>query len=102
MGTIRNKKLFIDDLRPVPKGYVVARTYKEAIAIICKGDVSHISFDHDLGGKKTGYDIAKFIEEQAIKGNVLFDTWQIHSANPVGKKNIEMAMLSAQRNKKGE
>jgi DNA-binding PadR family transcriptional regulator len=42
-----------------------------------------------LGEEKTGYDIAKFIEEQVYTGNMDCPEWQIHSSNPTGRKNIE-------------
>ena len=43
-----------------------------------------ISLDHDLGGKFTGYDLAKFIVEHKIP----LAGFNVHSMNPVGRKNI--------------
>ena len=85
-------KLFVDDTRPCPAGWVLARTYKEAMAHLfyCSNGVSEVSLDHDLGEEKTGYDIACAIEEVAHT----FDNYNpplihCHSANPVGIKRIE-------------
>lgn len=43
-------KLWIDDIRTPPDGWEWAKTSKEAIDVIDNNEVSHISFDHDLGG----------------------------------------------------
>jgi hypothetical protein len=51
-----------------------------------------ISFDHDLGLEETGYDTAKWIVNQIIDKHLdLPDNfvYHVHSANPVGKRNIE-------------
>ena len=41
--------LFIDDVRPCPDGYKLARTFDEAKFLIEEYDWEVISFDHDLG-----------------------------------------------------
>lgn len=65
---------------------------------IISGDVTHISFDHDLGDfAGTGYEVAKAVEYWAFHKVISSITWEIHSANPVGRKNIEQAMRSAER-----
>ncbi len=89
-------KIWLDDLRPAENiDYVVCATAEQAIALINLGDVTFISFDHDLGEGLTGYDVAKFIEEGAHTGSIRPIFYKIHSANPVGRKNIEFAMNSA-------
>jgi len=54
-----------------------------------------------MGEGKTGYDVAKYIEQASIKmdGFAYLDKidWDIHSDNPVGRRNIEQAMRSADR-----
>ena len=94
------EKLYIDDIR-VPKndGFVVVRSFEEAVEFINKfGIPKYISFDHDLGcdknGKlyKTGYDFAKYLIESDLDNIATFPknfTFNVHSANPVGKENIE-------------
>ena len=81
--------LWIDDKRPAPEPFRHCRNYKSAIASInyfstCEGGIDFISFDHDLGEKKSGYDIAKYIVEEHIP----IGAFAVHSANPVGAKNI--------------
>ena len=85
--------LFIDDLRE-PNFFIgyqtyIARTYDEAIFALNQQEFDIISFDHDLGEQKTGYDIAKYIIENHIK---IKDGFSIHSANPVGKFNISQLL----------
>lgn len=89
--------VFLDDVRDAPIGAVLCRTAEEALALIESGKVSRISFDHDLGTELTGYDVAKRIEEMVATGQIAMPRWQVHSANPVGRMNIEAAMHSAER-----
>ena len=86
-------KLFVDDIRnPSDSSWVIARTYKEAIAYLKTGNVCTISLDHDLGSKKTGYDIACYIEQEVTLHSISCPAWLVHSANPVGKANIINAL----------
>lgn len=96
-------KLWIDDIRRKPSDYDFwAKSYDEAIEILNTKKITHISFDHDLGseqdnGMDTGYDIARVIEKWAHDGDIPPMTWDIHSSNPVGRRNIDQAMKSAKR-----
>lgn len=93
--------VYLDDLRPMPDGFDVnPKTAEEAINLLKSGRVKFISFDHDLGPEEagTGYDVAKWIEEQShMNDDFVTPEWKLHSANPVGRKNIEQAMTSADR-----
>lgn len=92
--------LYIDDVRPCPPDFDLhALNGKDALLAISTGKIIGISFDHDLGPEPemTGYDVAKQIEEWAYAGKIKRMEWQIHSANPVGRKNIEMAMMNADK-----
>lgn len=92
-------KLWLDDVRPMPPDFDIhAKSSEEAIRILELGGVSFISFDHDLGDpdpKRTGYDVASWIESAAFYGTLAPLGWVVHSANPVGRKNIEDAMKCA-------
>ena len=89
--------IFLDDLRAPPQGAILCRTAEEAIAWLETGQVTRISFDHDLGTALTGYDVAKTIEAWVAEGKIKIPDWEIHSANPVGRSNIQAAMQSALR-----
>lgn len=99
-------KIWLDDQindiacadRHTPEGYIGVDSALKAIKLIKKGNVSFISFDHDLGYNKfSGYIVAKYIEKYAFLGKLNKIGWEIHSANPVGSNNIRTAMLSAER-----
>ena len=94
------KKIWLDDVRPAPKEWVWIRTAEDCLLYLelWWDDISEISLDHDLGENiKTGYDVAKFIEEQVIVNGKRLPIVRIHSANPVGRKNMEAALISATR-----
>jgi hypothetical protein len=81
--------LYLDDLRSCPEGFTEARDYLQCINLLLNNRIYIMSFDHDLGEEKTGYDIAKYIVEQGIDNP---DFWPreiyIHTSNPVGRSNI--------------
>jgi hypothetical protein len=77
-------KLYIDDLRPVPDGWVLAKTSAEAIAMLESNPAFEaISFDHDLGGDDTSRAVVLWLCEHEDKWP---NTAYVHSFNPVGKE----------------
>ena len=52
-------KVYLDDERIAPEGWVQVRWPDEAIKLLQTGSVSHLSLDHDLGDDQrgTGYDV---------------------------------------------
>ncbi len=86
-------RLYVDDIRnPGPElgdgwdtDWTVARTSREAIAILEQGNVVELTLDHDLGGNDTGYKVICWIEEHNVwPADGVF----CHSANPVGWRRI--------------
>lgn len=93
-------KVYLDDERPTPDGWHRVYTANEAIDLLKTGGVTEISLDHDLGDDQkfgTGYDVAAFIEEGAFFGTMQPVRWTIHSANPVGRQNMQAALESANK-----
>lgn len=88
-------KIWIDDMRPIPKGYDIhLHSFEEAKNIFQKnkdGKITIVDFDHDLGEKLTGYDIAKYIVEH----NIPIEGFRVHSMNPVGGWNIRQLLKKA-------
>lgn len=77
---------------------VWVKTVPEAIDLIKQGNVSHISFDHDLADPSgDGIVLARWIEEQAALGKLSRIPWDVHSQSIVGRQNIKNAMMSAER-----
>jgi hypothetical protein len=90
--------VFLDDVRNAPNNsWVVVRNYERCIELLETGKVEHLSLDHDLGGILTGYDVALWIEERVWTGSFYPPIIEIHSANPVGRRNIEAAIASINR-----
>lgn len=91
-------KVWLDDERPMPSDFNVhVKTASEAILLVRSGRVSEISLDHDLGEERTGYDVAKFIEESAFNGTLSPLKVFVHSANPVGARNIQECAKNANK-----
>ncbi len=99
-------RIFLDDLRDAPLfdrltgapvQWAVIRNADEAINLIRSGQVTDISFDHDLGEGKSGYDVALVVEQLAHDKLIPPIDYYIHSGNPVGAGNIDKAMKSAWR-----
>lgn len=93
-------KLYLDDIRiPEDSTYTISRTMEDAQTLILSyGVPSFISFDHDLGMDRdgnllaTGYDFAKWLVEMDMDGIIKIPkdfSFTVHSANPVGAKNIQ-------------
>lgn len=92
---MKGYKLFIDDLRTPPSAsWYVARNSDQAIrTLLSLGCPSEISFDHDLGGEDTAMKVVHWLIDQDMnnQGQFIPPDFQylVHSANPVGKANIE-------------
>lgn len=84
------KNIYLDDLRPIPDGFIGLRSYGEFVAWITKhGLPDFISFDHDLGPDETGYDCAKWLVDYCLDRKQSMPDFAVHSQNPVGKENIQ-------------
>jgi hypothetical protein len=82
--------IWVDDIRtPTIPEATWCRTYASAIEAIEKAnDTLILCLDHDLGEEKTGYDICKYLVENSIPVSLI----QIHSANPVGRANMNQLL----------
>lgn len=99
-GSAEQLAVWLDDVRPMPEGYDVhVKTAQEAINLLKSGRVCMISLDHDLGDEsvETGYTVARYIEQAAHEGTLGFVAVNLHTANPVGRRNMEAAIRNAQR-----
>lgn len=85
-------KIWVDDLRPVPEGYLGAKSVNQAIALIEAAERDHvkievIDLDHDLGDfASDGGDAIKLLDYLAE--NEKFYPIEIHTMNPVGRANM--------------
>ncbi len=96
-------RVWLDDLRAAPPGWVRVRTPEEAIALLETGDVTEISLDHDLGlfdgeRERTGYDVVAWLEwKVAVEGFVPPGTISVHSANAVAAERMEAGIEAIRR-----
>jgi len=99
-------KLYLDDIRNIGDDWIIVRSYDEFVEFITNNDMPEIiSFDHDLGletinnvvVEKNGYDACKWLVEYCADNELKLPDWQIHSANPVGRKNINMYFINAKK-----
>lgn len=108
-------KLWLDDVRPPPEGWVWAKTNDEAKQLLLDEEVTHCSLDHDLGmhiaqdvndwdeiielayaqqdeeEAETGYDLVSWmIENERVPEHIT-----IHSWNPDGAHRMAMRFVDA-------
>lgn len=91
-------KVWLDDLRHAPDGWVRTYNARQTINVIRGGAVTHLSLDHDLGNEEivgTGYDVMHWLEREFFKGNfhnINPDNIKFHTANIVGRMNMERCL----------
>lgn len=84
-------KLYVDDLRTPPTGWLVARSVEEAVAVLRKGGVTHVSLDFDLGNPRfgTGLDVLDWLERAVELGQLWLPRLQAHSGSTFGRLELE-------------
>lgn len=89
-------KIWLDDERKAPNGWISARLPQEVITIMKTGKVTEISLDHDLGDdeKGTGYDVLLWLEKQVAVKNFKPPKISIHTANVSARRKMELAVKS--------
>lgn len=96
-------KVYLDDERVAPEGWIQTKSAQETIDAISRGGVIELSLDHDLGDPKvvgTGYDVLTWLEEQvALIGDAHFvpQVINIHTANPSARIKMELALKNIRR-----
>ncbi len=104
-------KLFVDDVRPCPDGWMLARTVSDAQLLLATGEVTRVSLDHDMGAcdkcKASGADVGDmqtpestfchwcphavdgtFLARWMVEHGHVPPEWSVHSMNPVGRKRM--------------
>lgn len=96
-------RLYLDDERPCPKGWVLVKTAEEAILMLDGERVEEISLDHDLGDQDhdqewTGYTVLLHIESKVVwDENYHAPVIHIHTANTSARKKMELGKASIER-----
>jgi hypothetical protein len=84
-------KVYLDDERPTPEGWVRVYWPDKAIALLKAGQVQEISLDHDLGNDErgTGYDVVAWIEEAVQLHGFVPPHIKVHSANAPARQRMQ-------------
>lgn len=93
-------KIYLDDERDTPEGWVRAYWPDEVIDLLKTGKVGMLSLDHDLGDDErgTGYDVILWLEEQAAENKLKkLPLIYVHSANTSAKQKMEAGIASIER-----
>lgn len=86
-------KIWLDDIRPAPEGYKWCKSVRDTKSIIryCEKEgieIEVIDCDHDLGDyAKYGGDGISLLDYLISRDT--FYPIKLHTANPVGRKNME-------------
>jgi hypothetical protein len=83
-------RVYLDDERATPDGWIRVYWPEEAIALLESGQVEEISLDHDLGDDEhgTGYDVVLWIEEAVALRGFKPPRMFVHSANSSAKEKM--------------
>lgn len=93
-------RVWLDDVRFPPAGWVWAQRASDVIHLLKTGEVEELSLDHDLGlsrGVGTGYDVLAWIEEAVVHRGFKPPLIRIHSMNIVARRRMEAALESIHR-----
>lgn len=93
-------KVYLDDLRPTPAGWIRVYWPFEAIDLLIEGGVEVISLDHDLGDdtQGTGYDVLTWLEQHVQdEPTFVLPEVLIHTANSSARKRMQSALKSILR-----
>ena len=96
-------RVWLDDRRPAPEGWVHVRTPEQAIELLRRGEVEELSLDHDLGldvgaRERTGYDVLLWLEREVAEGRIRPPRlMSVHSGNVGAVGRMEQAIGSIRR-----
>lgn len=92
-------KIWLDDIRVAPNGWVWVKTAYEAIDLLNNEEVEEISLDNDLGpNQPEGYLVLEYIEFRLANFLVLPPKKiHIHTANPVAARRMQQTYDSITR-----
>jgi len=86
-------KLWLDDERPAPQGWVRVYRADDVVRILSLYPVEAVSLDHDLGeGMLEGYHVMQYLENEAYAGRCIPKEIRIHTNNPPARQRMEAAL----------
>jgi hypothetical protein len=92
-------RIFLDDCRPAPPGWILVHWPADVIELLEQGGVTDLSLDHDLGDdlRGTGYDVLSWIEEAVATRAFQPPHIEVHSANPAARMRMPQAISAIER-----
>jgi hypothetical protein len=77
--------VFLDDLRPCPIGFVLAKNAEECLALLNTYHVKILSLDHDLGwDEMNGSELALEMANRGLYADEIY----LHSSSMAGRMNM--------------
>ena len=96
-------KVYLDDLRKPPAGFILVKDSHSAIEFITANwdMIEEISLDHDLGDEEkvgSGYQVVCEMEDFVFNTRPSHLPYiHVHSANPIGRKRMEFGISNIKR-----
>jgi hypothetical protein len=92
-------KVYLDDERPTPPGWIGVRWPDEVIRLLETGEVTELSLDHDLGDdtRGTGYSVLLWLEEAVAVRGFVPPSIIVHTANASARQKMLLAVQSIRR-----
>lgn len=92
-------RVYLDDERTTPDGWVRAFWPSEVISLLETGAVVELSLDHDLGDDErgTGYDVVLWIEEAVAMHAFIPPRISVHSANSSAREKMLAGIRSIEQ-----
>jgi hypothetical protein len=91
-------KVYLDDERAAPSGWIGVQSATEAIRLLEAGQVTYLSLDHDLGddASGTGYSVILWLEE-AVASGMVPPIITVHTSNPSARVKMLLGIESIRR-----
>ena len=99
-------KIWLDDIRSAPGGWIRTKTVDETIEELRTGLVEELSLDHDLGEvpdgmgydeDENGYTVLLWIEEQVFNHNFTPPKIKLHTDNASARVKMKMAIRTIEK-----
>jgi len=92
-------RVYLDDERVTPAGWVRTLWPDQTIALLETGQVTELSLDHDLGddARGTGYDVILWIEEAVALRGFMPPKIAVHSANSSARMKMQAGIAAIEK-----
>jgi hypothetical protein len=77
--------VYLDDYRPCPNGFTLARNAEECILLLGHESVGILSLDYDLGwGQPTGLEVVRYMVDSGRFPQAVY----LHTSSPAGRMQM--------------